>query len=361
MFSERPKNEILRQALIAPENLAGLQLSEWDRLLPDARSAGLLARIDVLLQDYGVYDRVPSQVKPHLIAARRIAESERLGMSWELNRLGWALEGIKTPVVLLKGAAYLIQQLPIARGRIASDVDLLVAKEKVNTVEDRLLKHGWMHIKLEEYDQYYYRKWSHELPPLRHRDRGTVVDVHHTILPPTGRLRPDARKLLAASVPVDGTSFRVLAPTDMVLHSAAHAFQDGDLSHGLRDLVDIDDLVRHFGQNGAFWDKIVSRAEEMNLSRPLHYALRYANFYLHTPIPRRALDLVRSWRPTWPASALMDAVIDRVITAGPWRKGLGVEASRQLLYIRSHWLRMPPYLLIPHLVRKGYMRRQASK
>jgi hypothetical protein len=32
----------------------------------------------------------------------------------------------------------------------------------------------------------------------------------------------------------------------MVLHSATHLFYDGELNHGLRDLVDLDDLLRHF-------------------------------------------------------------------------------------------------------------------
>jgi hypothetical protein len=33
---------------------------------------------------------------------------------------------------------------------------------------------------------------------------------------------------------------------------------------------------------------------------------------------------------------------------------------RWLLYARSHWLRMPAHLLIPHLVRKSLRRRQGS-
>ena len=33
-------------------------------------------------------------------------------------------------------------------------------------------------------------------------------------------------------------------------------------------------------------------------------------------------------------------------------------AALNLLYLRSHYLRMPLYLLLPHLVRKAWMRRQ---
>ena len=351
---------VLRRALAAPAILANLQLSEWDRLLPEARSAGLLARVDAMLRQQGFFDGIPDPVKPHLIAGRRIADNEHSVISWEVNRIAHALAGVDTRVVLLKGAAYVLLGLPVARGRISSDVDILVSKDALKTVETALLNHGWQHIKLDDYDQYFYRKWSHELPPLQHRDRGTVVDVHHTILPPTGRLRPNPEKLLAASAPLEGTRFYVLAPADMVLHSAAHAFQDGDLTRGLRDLVDIDDLLRQSSREEKFWDELSSRAEELGLSRPLYYALRYANRYLQTPIPGTMTDRSQRWRPAWPASVLMDMIVDNVITAGPWRKDLGLRLSRKLLYIRSHWLRMPPYLLIPHLVHKALRKRTTN-
>jgi hypothetical protein len=351
---------VLRQALVNPEILANLQLSEWDRLLPQARAAGLLGRLDVLLNERNIFDDVPRQVNPHFIAARRIADSEQRVIRWEVNRLSRALADLDTHVVLLKGAAYALCDLPNARGRISSDVDILVPRASMGQVEKALMDHGWRHIKLDDYDQFFYRHWSHELPPLQHRDRGTVVDVHHTILPPTGRLHPDPEKLMAASIPLEGTRFRVLAPADMLLHSTAHAFQDGDLTRGLRDLVDSDDLLRHFSQKKNFWEQLVSRAEELDLCRPLYYAFRYSNLYLQTPIPQMILDRSKSWQPAWPASVVMDSIVDNVITAGPWRKGLRLKLSRQLLYIRSHWLRMPPHLLIPHLIQKAFRKRRTE-
>jgi hypothetical protein len=356
-LARRAPSDVLRQALVAPEILGNLQLSEWDSLLPDAWSAGLLARLDVLLNERGLFKGVPDQVKPHLIAARRVANSEDSTIRWEVNRIARALARQDIPIVLLKGAAYVMLELPVARGRFSSDVDILVPKACIANVERALIDHGWQHIKLDDYDQFFYRQWSHELPLLQHRDRGTIVDVHHTILPPTGRLHPDPHKLLAASVPLPGTRFSVLAPMDIVLHCAAHAFQDGDLARGLRDLVDVDDLLRYFSAaHAGFWDHLAYRAEELELSRPLHYALRWAKLYLQTPVPARTVARSEAWRPAWPASFLMDAIVDRVITGSPSRKDLALGLSRKLLYIRAHWLRMAPYLLIPHLSRKALRR-----
>jgi hypothetical protein len=360
-LARRTPSDVLRQALVAPEILGNLQLSEWDHLLPKARSAGLLGRLDVLLNERGLFRGVPDPIKPHLIAARRVASNADSIIRWEVNRIAHALPRQDIPIVLLKGAAYVMLELPVARGRFSSDVDILVPKASIANVEKALIDHGWRHIKLDDYDQFFYRHWSHELPPLQHRDRGTIVDVHHTILPPTGRLHPDPEKLLAASVPLTGTRISVLAPADVVLHSAAHAFQDGDFTRGLRDIVDIDDLLRHFSAAYAgFWDQLACRAEELELSRPLYYALTWAKLYLQTPVPPCTIERSKAWRPAWLASFLMDAIVDRVITAGPWDKDLILKISRRLLYARAHWLRMPPHLLIPHLTRKVLANRRAG-
>jgi hypothetical protein len=45
----------------------------------------------------------------------------------------------------------------------------------------------------------------------------------------------------------------------------------------------------------------------------------------------------------------------------PWRKDLRLKLFRQLLYFRSQWLRMPPYLLIPHLIRKALRKRRVEE
>jgi Uncharacterised nucleotidyltransferase len=339
--------------LLQPRSLTSLALADWDRLIRHARSAGMLARLDALLAESGSFDSLPCRVKNHLIGSRAVADHQRRILLWEVNRIGRALDGLNIPCVLLKGGAYAILDLPFAHGRISTDVDILVPKSAISAVEKSLLDHGWKHIKIDDYDQYFYRHWSHELPPLQHRERGTVVDVHHTILPPTGRLRPDPEKLIAASLPLKGTKFRVLAPVDMVLHSAAHGFQDGDLKRPLRDLVDIDGLLRYFGHEEKFWRHLGARAEELDLTRPLYYALRYAHRYLQTPVAPELSARSTGWSPPCPALWIMDTTVDQVVTAGPCRHNVDLKLAQQSLYIRSHWLRMPPYLLIPHLIRKA--------
>src|SRR5205085_11661497 len=131
-----------------------------------------------------------------------------------------ALCPLGIPLILLKGAAYVAAGLPAGRGRLFSDIDVLVPKPLLPEVESALMLAGWASHNHDAYDQRYYREWMHELPPMEHLRRGNAIDVHHAILPETARAHPDSGKLRAAARPVTGRpGVAVLAPADMVLHS----------------------------------------------------------------------------------------------------------------------------------------------
>ncbi|MDQ2697120.1 MAG: nucleotidyltransferase family protein [Pseudomonadota bacterium] len=350
-------HDLLRRLLLHPEAAGELRLADWDRLLPLARRAGVLGRIRHRLAGGGLLPRVPEPVRPHLESAAVIAAEHERRVRWEVNRIRRALAELDCPIVLLKGAAYVLAGLACAGGRLTSDVDILVPREQLGAVEQALRRHGWETAKPDEYDQQYYRRWMHELPPLRHRLRQTVVDVHHTILPRTSRLRPDPARLLAAARPLDGGPLRVLAAPDMVLHSAAHTFYDGELNPFLRDLLDLHDLLTEFAAADAgFWPALAPRARQLDLERPLFYALRYARRFLDTPVPAAVLEALDAAAPAWPVRRLMDALAQRTLLA-ELPPSWSTAGAQRLLYWRSHWLRMPPLLLARHLLRKSFGRR----
>src|SRR6185436_20441081 len=101
-------------------------------------------------------------------------------------------------------------------------------RASLDAVEAALLDAGWEHVKdAQGYDDLYYRRWMHELPPLIHRTRDRMIDVHHTILPATARPTPHAEALIGESVALEG-GLAILAPADIIVHAAAHLFADGD-------------------------------------------------------------------------------------------------------------------------------------
>jgi hypothetical protein len=351
---------LLLQALRFPDSTTSLQLNEWDLLVRQARHAGLLGRIATFL-NHGedLLSGISTQVAAHLFSELVLAGAQERTVRWEVDRVGEILRKSGVPIVLLKGAAYIMAELPPARGRLFSDIDIMVPMNKLEVAEQALLRQGWAKMRLNAYDQRYYRRWTHELPPLRHIRRQTVLDVHHGILPKTARLRPDSRKLLAAAQPLDGQDgLMILAPPDMVLHSATHLFEEGEFDRGLRDLVDLDDLLRHFAQAESFWSELLDRAEELGLTRPLFYALRYTQRFLDTPVPADVQEKTSVGKPRGIPPKLMDSMFTRALAPNhPSCDTTLTHFARFFLYVRGHYLRMPLHLLIPHLIRKALKRR----
>ncbi len=346
---------LLLRTLRDPASALALRPLDWDLLLRQARRGLLLAKLAVLLKP--MLDQVPAGPRHHLKAALLTAARQAKLTHWEVSRIHAALAPLSVEPILLKGTAYLMAGLPASEGRVFGDVDVLVPKAQIGEIEAALLANGWQFPDdLDAYDERYYREWMHEIPPLTHRDRGSSLDVHHTILPPSARIQVDTAALFEDTRELPGQpGVRVLAPVTMVLHSATHLFHEGELDKGLRDLFDLDALLRDFGRDPAFWVALVPRARALGLGWPLFLALRYTVRWLGTPVPADVLQAAATDAPAF--QGLLDACYDRALMPNhPSCNHAFTASARLALYVRSHWLRMPTGLLLQHLARKAWMR-----
>ena len=351
---------LLIAVLRAPQRMAQLSLPEWDLLLRQALAANLTATLHGLAVQAGVLAQVPPAPARHLAWAATLLRRHAQGVQWEVNRIATVLAPLGVPLLLLKGAAYVMAGLPAARGRLFSDVDILVPRGDIDRVEAGLMLAGWFSQHHDAYDQRYYRVWMHEIPPMQHMHRASTIDVHHAILPLTAAARPDSALLRGAAVPLAAPgvpgSVRVLAPADMVIHSATHLFWDGEFGKGLRDLFDLHRLLVDFGARQGFWEQLPARAVQLELARPLFYALRYAARVLHTPVPDAVLAALAPAAPNKVLLALMDALFARALMPLHASCDGALSApARWLLYVRGNWLRMPPLLLARHLFHKAFI------
>ena len=324
----RLDGNLLARALADPQSVTALDGAQWQALLTMARaellSASLAYRLDGIAK--------PPAAQRFLDDAKASAEQGRTVASWEAEMARRALAPLGVPVVLLKGSAFVAGGLAAGRGRFIGDLDILVPRADLDRVEAALLAAGWEWVKPDPYDDEYYRRWMHELPPLIHRERDRMIDVHHTILPLTARPTPDAVALLADSVELEN-GLRVLTPNDMLCHAAAHLFADGDLSGGMRNLWDIHCLIEQFGVEG-----LSVRAQHHGLDSAVSRAVQQAAALYGTAIPD-------SWRIRESADPLFAR---RMAARDGWGRTMR-PFTRLAFYIRSHWLRMPPLMLVQHL------------
>lgn len=347
----------LATAIYTPLAVLDFSYNQWDLLIRQARTCNLLARLGFFLEGAGIFTKLPKQPLLHIRSAQFFFERFSIALHYEIHCIQEALSDIDLPLILLKGTAYAVSGDAAAIGRSFSDIDILVPEDRIREVENALIKAGWMTSTLDPYDQKYYRQWMHEIPPMRHLKRQTTIDVHHNILPKTARFCPDATKILANIVKIPEKNIWVLSPEDKVLHSATHLFHEGEFVNGFRDLSDLDLLLKEFAVQDDFWQKLHQRAADLKQTTPLYYAFRYTKLILQTPIPDDVLALTQRYGPGVFKRDLMDALFLRALMpnhescADRWT-GL----ARWLLFIRSHWLKMPFHLLVMHLSRKAYKR-----
>lgn len=323
MMRHAPDGWLLARSLRLPESTLALDGEGWTALLAIARAEQMLGTLAWRLGA----EAVPPAVARILEDAWRSAEQGRVVALWEAEAARRALAPLGERVVLLKGTAFVAAELLAGRGRSIGDLDILVPRASLDRVEAALLDAGWEWVKPDPYDDAYYRQWMHELPPLIHRDRDRMIDVHHTILPLTARVTPDAAALLADAVEV-APGLWALSPNDRLVHAAAHLFADGDLAGGMRNLWDVQCLVEQDGVAG-----LAERAALHGLKHEVARALRLAAALYGDGAGLRLADLL---------------YLRRVTARDGWGRATR-PVTRMAFYIRSHWLRMPPAMLARHL------------
>jgi hypothetical protein len=347
----------LLAALRDPAALPALPLPAWERLVAVARRNAVLAYLAQRIEADGLLDAIPPQPRSALVSARIAARRYAQLARWELDQLARVLLPLGIPIIALKGAAYVLRRMPHADTRLLADVDIMVPRARIDEAEAALLHAGWEGTKLHPYDQRYYREWSHELPPLHFPGRRIGVDVHHTICPPVSRLRPDPQAFWSRATPAGDAGVLVLAPPDAFLHAAVHLFFDSDFDGRFRDLVDLHEMAQRFGADPAFWPDVVARAQQLGLGRPLHYTLAMLARILATPVPRDVAAATLAYAASAPVDATMMRMLDAVLRpVDPQAWPRPHRLTLWLLYVRSHWLRMPAHLLVPHLLRKSLRR-----
>lgn len=270
-------------------------------------------------------------------------------LQFEMDRIERALMGSGIQPILLKGAAYVATGSQAGHGRRVSDIDILVSEAELAETEKLLSAAGWsfdMGVD-NDYDLLYYRTYMHELPPLRHTKRRTILDVHHSLLPRTSRVKIDSTKMQKAAVPIEGTKLKRLTVTDLFIHSAVHTFADGSFDTPARSLLELHHLLNDLSEDELFG--LLKRAGDVGAEMPVGTALWALDILFGDVNARtiRANNMVRtaSGLVRWALASKLDNVDD-------------AQLAKFILFVRSHWLRMPMHLLSKHLLQKLIRRLQ---
>lgn len=325
--------------LCTPENVAQVAESEWNELIETGRKTQLLGQLAAVLHSHQLMQQVPVAVQRHLALARLTVMRRNQSALWEIDNLRRAISP-SIPLVLLKGCAYLAKGDQNAAGRLFSDIDVLVRHRNLPGVEADLMAVGWKPSRVNAYDQAYYRNWMHEVPPMVHVRRHTVVDLHHAINPPVSRFYIDPERFFdRLDEPRPGIF--VLCTDDRVVHCALHVLQEGDPTKVIRDLYDLHSLLQqHHGSPQAL-DGLRQRSQALGVLHQVNAAIGAAN----------TLFSVERDKPV--PSGWLQASLVKVASLAFGGTSLVGEGATLALLAYAHWIKMPVHILLPHLVHKS--------
>jgi hypothetical protein len=126
---------LLMQVLRAPDRMAGLDAPEWDLLLRQAGAANLGASLCLLAEEHGLLGGLPAPARAAArLGAQRLANATaRPCVSNSASSAGAGGTGL--PLILLKGRPIRWPGCRPGAGRLFSDIDILVPKERLAEVE----------------------------------------------------------------------------------------------------------------------------------------------------------------------------------------------------------------------------------
>jgi len=335
-----------------PELAKKLSMYDWSKVVSHGRDQNMLGRIWWRLQSNSVEKHVPDRVVPHFTSCNLFVEQQEININRELEDISNTLVSRGIDTTVLKGAAYIAVSSSCKHGRIFNDIDILVDHSEIRDAEIALMTQGWFHKKETDYDKRYFREWMHEIQPLIHKDRLTTIDLHHNILPLTNKKHFNADKL--KTIKLKQVPLLTFDLVDRFIHSATHLFTEGEFPHAIRDITDLIILYQELdgeAETESAHNLILERSKALGLDDYIHLALLFVLKNLDKELEHRQVESLVSknaitFYVTVPAFKFVFTADS--IAQGNFINNVGLF----WLYMRSHLIKMPLHVLIPHICRK---------
>ena len=330
---------MVAQALANPGRLPFLALGEWARLLRHAQRSQLLARVAVSAFGHQADGSLPQQPRQQLERVQQATVRQRQQRRLDLLDLMHLIAPIGVDIVALKGTAHWLCDIGPTNDSQFAELDIWVERSSCERLEALLLANGWTRVDWPTPGEPLQTRWSG--PPGASDHSATTLNLHCQMLPALPCADAGLAQQVAARQAVpDVPGLHVPAPSDMVLCAMAELLHNGHGEHGLRDLSDIDVLLRHFGSRPGFWADLAERADALELSRLLYYGLRHSVRLFATPVPMHVRESMRAAAPSDRVLRLMDALWSRVLCTPHTRaRSSMTPLCVDLLGLRARWLR----------------------
>ena len=341
-------SNLLIQLISERITVSSLSYTNWCDVIALSRQLGFLPFLYEKARCEEAIEFLPESVSSQLKSASLEVSRQQESINWHIKQL-CANNPQPIKSILLKGAAYIAGNKPNAKYRLLSDIDLLVLKDAIGDAELWLFFNGFSISVSDEYDDFYYRQWMHELPPFVNSVSGMTLDLHHNILPLTSKRHIDSTLFFNKAKKVD-TNLFLPCDEDLLIHSAVHLIQDSVFNRTLRDLSDQFWLLQDYAERHESTKLLIARSNELGLSNDLAKTLTLMNLVFERQLLKEEKSLIQTElenRFFWPLERYCYVTMLTQPVSSDWK--LKHFFASSILYLKSHFIKMPLGLLLKHL------------
>ncbi len=270
---------------------------DWIQLAEYASSLGLAP---LLYDSLKIFDesRTPVAVLTALKKEYYDTAGHNLLVLQELVTIQRSLEAIDIDLVVLKGAALIIDVYEKPGLRPMVDIDLLIRFDDIQVVKGVLKQHGYKDLQPHPFQDESGLIWTQEIL-VHESEKKPVIELHwHLLDIPfyATRLKTDVLIGRSREAAVEDANHRILNLEDQIVHLCCH-----NLYHHLggftRSLVDIAFLVNKY-HDEISWQEIVRQAEENDFKLAVASTFEQMSNEWYTPIPESVVIHTAKWKPS---------------------------------------------------------------
>jgi len=262
-------------------------------LLKLANQNWLLSHVIFEIKKKECWHLLPEQVQEYMLSIQDVYVQRAKVIELELTYLADSLKPTKIPMVLLKGAAALLNTSSSpANIRYMTDIDVLIPENKLELAKAQLELNGYL-LDDENFD--YKGNLSHQLSPIKRRESLCYIELHRWPLSFRAKALLNTQDVWKSAIEIKESDlgFNQLAPTHQIILEIAHS-EISDGGHranflSLQKLVNLYLMINYWEnieQKPIDWPAINSAFIESGFEQVLQARLHMLHelFELTTPI-----------------------------------------------------------------------------
>ena len=245
---------------------------EWNEVVKKAKEQLIIPSLYYNLQQWGLAESIPPKIEKDFKKIYLTNAARNATIFYHLSKLLKHFQENHIPIIVLKGAALAATIYPLPSLRIMYDVDVLLKKADVATVDSLLLDL--------KYTPQPCDKWQEERAHYVYisSNRLFCLEVHWLLASLNSPTTVDITKVWQRARPlrVEEAQALTLSPEDLIQHLCIHVLSRHNFysCFQLRNVYDLWAIIDKYGNDKIDWDYLAESSRQYRTGIFVYLALR---------------------------------------------------------------------------------------